>query len=42
MLDEGRIISLDTYWLMFRTRKYLFQAIVPSAPMHYLCTIRFE
>lgn len=42
MLDEGRIISLDTYWLMFRTRKYLFQAIVASVLMRYLCSIRFE
>lgn len=42
MLDEWRIISLDTYCLMFRTRKYLFQAIVASVPMRYLCSIRFE
>lgn len=42
MNGELRIIVLNTYCLMFRTRKYLLQAIAPSAAMHYLCTIRFE
>lgn len=42
MKGELRIIVLNTYCLMFRTRKYLFQAIVASVPMRYLCSIRFE